>query len=128
MSIERDLLREIWMMINDKDLIVVDFEITAELDELMEKIKKVFSNKEELQTLGISPEYLAASLEYIESQKTTKAQETDHLRNHFAGLAMQGIIDSLDIDFREVAADAYGYADAMLVERDKCKNGLSEGL
>ena len=43
------------------------------------------------------------------------------LRDHFAGLAMQKIIDSYDspVTERSIAKEAYGYADAMIAEREK---------
>lgn len=40
------------------------------------------------------------------------------LRDHFAGLAMQGLIDN-DGLFSEIPLQAYALADAMLKERNK---------
>jgi len=40
------------------------------------------------------------------------------LRDHFAGLAMQGLIDSDNL-FSEIPLQAYALADAMLKERSK---------
>ena len=42
------------------------------------------------------------------------------LRDHFAGLAMQGVLAmDDDIDFKYISSVAYGMADAMLTERGK---------
>ena len=42
------------------------------------------------------------------------------LRDHFAGLAMQGVLAmDDDIDFKYISSVAYGMADAMLEERSK---------
>ena len=42
------------------------------------------------------------------------------LRDHFAGLAMQGVLAmDDDIDFKYISSVAYGMADAMLAEREK---------
>ena len=42
------------------------------------------------------------------------------LRDHFAGLAMQGVLAmDDDIDFKYISSVAYGMADAMLTERKK---------
>lgn len=44
------------------------------------------------------------------------------LRDYFAAKAMQGLLTddrSLDLNFREIAADSYRLADAMLMERKK---------
>ena len=47
-------------------------------------------------------------------------REEISLRDHFAGLAMQKLIDSYDCPVeRSIAREAYGYADAMLAEREK---------
>ena len=45
-------------------------------------------------------------------------KNTISLRDHFAGLAMQGIIAFHGCSFLNVSA-AYEYADAMLAEREK---------
>ena len=42
------------------------------------------------------------------------------LRDHFAGLAMQGVLAmDDDIDFKYISSVAYNMADAMLAEREK---------
>lgn len=60
-------------------------------------------------------------LELIE--RLEKAEATQ-LRDHFAGLAIQGLISSSNIDigrttYKTLANDAYNYADAMLAAREK---------
>lgn len=113
MSEERELLRDILHRLKNGSVIDNGIEVV----DLESEIKTVLGeSKQEI----ITPEIIDYSLGY--------AAGRNDLRDHFAGLAMQGIIDSLDIDFREVAEDAYAYADAMLIERDKRKNGLGEGL
>ena len=48
------------------------------------------------------------------------------LRDHFAGLAMQGILAmDDDIDFKYISSVSYQMADAMLEERNKtCKDAM----
>jgi len=48
------------------------------------------------------------------------AKELSDLRDHFAGLAMQGLLASprlADVSFEIISADAYSAADAMLKQR-----------
>lgn len=48
------------------------------------------------------------------------AQERERLRDYFAGLAMQALVEQDGIDwFSRVAGSAYRMADAMLAEREK---------
>jgi hypothetical protein len=47
-------------------------------------------------------------------------KNTISLRDHFAGLAMQGIVATDDdITYKFLSSVAYGMADAMLKEREK---------
>jgi hypothetical protein len=75
---------------------------------------------------------------YRQGYKYGKASVNRHgkisLRDHFAGLAMQGMMHS-DLSVEDTATVAYQQADAMLNERDKgaktntkCENGSGEGL
>ena len=110
MSKERDLLSSMLRSWNNGDY----------LRDLMDEAKELLSEPEK--PSAISTEYLAASLEYIESQKTTQAQEDARLRNWFAALAMQGMIKhggSHTVDCENIAWCAYEQADAMLKERSK---------
>ena len=59
---------------------------------------------------------------FIEDQKVSSEKETKWLRDHFAGLAMQGFIaadESLNLDEGVISHNAYSQADAMLKEREK---------
>ena len=53
--------------------------------------------------------------------KMLKEQNNITLRDHFAGMAMQKIIDSYDAPIGKltIVKEAYEWADAMLVERNK---------
>ena len=59
---------------------------------------------------------VASSLEYIYVSGMT-------LRDYFAAKAMQGMISrtswGIEDDAGDIAGEAYGYADAMLAEREK---------
>ncbi len=59
---------------------------------------------------------------FIEDQKVSDEKEAKWLRDHFAGLAMQGMIKhvgSHTVDCENIAWCAYEQADAMLKERSK---------
>lgn len=62
----------------------------------------------------------AQSRHIIELQKEFMAVKEKLLRDHFAGLAMQGIISSSGLwPATAVAKHAYQIADAMLAERER---------
>ena len=58
---------------------------------------------------------------WLQNQNASLINRQEALRDHFAGLAMQKIIDSYDspVTKRSIAREAYDYADAMLAEREK---------
>jgi hypothetical protein len=65
----------------------------------------------------------------IEATIKTKNHPGMSLRDWFAGMAMQGLLTGLNWQpgrvvhsEDELASDAYGFADAMLVEREKEKS------
>ena len=68
--------------------------------------------------------YLEIDMEFIPAikelliQPAVGAPHPESLRDHFAGLAMQGIIAHYGCSFLNIGA-AYEYADAMLAEREK---------
>ena len=67
-------------------------------------------------------ESVELSKKFIEDQKVSSEKETKWLRDHFAGLAMQGHIASdkdLNFDAVDIAMWSYEQADAMLKEREK---------
>lgn len=53
--------------------------------------------------------------DYAEAARLRK----EELRDHFAGLAMAGMLAREYLKPREVADDAYGYADAMIAAREQ---------
>jgi len=58
---------------------------------------------------------------YYAGKETQLAKVIDPLRDHFAGLAMQGILTTLseEVNSDLVAQMAYNMAYAMLIEREK---------
>ena len=62
-----------------------------------------------------------AKLREENSQLREDLREGIPLRDHFAGLAMQGFLaaDYNDWDYEKLALTSYEQADAMLAERDK---------
>ena len=94
-------------------------------------VEKLLSQPEEKPAVIVDAEYVAASIEFMKSQKADDAKEMVRLRDHFAGLAMQGLMASThmgDSALHESSADwlkditesAYEFSDAMLKERSKC--------
>ena len=66
--------------------------------------------------------YHAEKLEGLTCEPLYTAPPERTLRDHFAGLAMQGLIgknESMDTNYEEDAAHYYFIADAMLAEREK---------
>ena len=109
-SKERRLLEKIQKFLESD--VENDFGFTSD-------IKYLLSQQEETKAVIVDTDYIAASIDFMKSQKNSEAKDREHLRDWFAGLAMQGIIDSLDADYIDAAAYAYEYADAMLKARDK---------
>ena len=64
---------------------------------------------------------LKQQIMWLQNQNASLINRQESLRDNFAGLAMQKIIDSYDspVTKRSIAIEAYDYADAMLAERDK---------
>ena len=59
---------------------------------------------------------------WLQNQNASLINRQEALRDHFAGLAMQGLIgknESMDTNYEEDAAHYYFIADAMLAEREK---------
>lgn len=78
-------------------------------------------NMEKLLNLITDPEGTIESMEREE-----KKAERQRLRDHFAGLAMQGIVSAIQAyqtfaGADSIASSAYRIADAMLAEREKGK-------
>ena len=85
-------------------------------------VEKLLSQPEEKPAVIVDAEYVAASIEFMESQKADDAKEMVRLRDWFAGLAMQGFIAadaSLNLDEGVISHNAYSQADEMLKERSK---------
>ena len=75
--------------------------------------------RKELEELLSQPESLREGLrEDLREDLQEDLREGISLRDHFAGLAMQGVIAFHGCSFLNVSA-AYEYADAMLAEREK---------
>ena len=74
--------------------------------------------------------YLEIDMEFIPAikelliQPAVGAPHPESLRDHFAGLAMQGVVVSRPTweDTRRIALTSYEMADAMLAEREKNEN------
>ncbi len=118
MSVERDLLKRVSETFKQPCIATTGFNV------LLDDINELLSQPEAIET-GLTPNIIDCSQGYHDGRNA--------LRDHFAGLAMQGMIAAdPDICIMDgelaLAHRAYQQADAMLLERDKCKNGLGEGL
>ena len=119
MSKERGLLQ---LAVNSLKGVTPHSPVYVEAKMVIRKIKELLSQPEEKPAVIVDAAYIAASIEFMESQKADDAKEMVRLRDWFAGLAMQGFLTADEdhlIDENDIAEWAYDQADAMLKERDK---------
>jgi hypothetical protein len=66
---------------------------------------------------------LKQQIMWLQNQNASLINRQETLRDHFAGLAMQGVVVSRPTweDTRRIALTSYEQADAMLAERSKRK-------
>lgn len=65
---------------------------------------------------------LKQQIMWLQNQNAFLTNRQEALRDHFAGLAMQGVMAmDDDIDYKYTSSVAYRMADAMLEEREKKK-------
>ena len=63
---------------------------------------------------------LKQQIMWLQNQNASLINRQEALRDHFAGLAMQGVLAmDDDIDYKYISSVAYYMADAMLKEREK---------
>ena len=68
---------------------------------------------------------LKQQIMWLQNQNASLINRQEALRDHFAGLAMQGLIgknESRDTNYEEDAKHYYFIADSMLAEREKNEN------
>ena len=107
MSKERELLKTILAYMCAEYLVITEFEMITQIEDTVKEIQELLSQPESLR------EDLREDL-----------REGISLRDHFAGLAMQGLM-AADVrvvwDNESIADLAYDQADAMLERREKKK-------
>ena len=104
MSKERELLKTILAYMCAEYLVITEFEMITQIEDTVKEIQELLSQPESLR------EDLREDL-----------REGISLRDHFAGLAMQGVVVSRPTweDTRRIALTSYEQADAMVAEREK---------
>jgi hypothetical protein len=81
--------------------------------------------EDRLETALMDIEYLCKKIDQLEKENASLKKNSISLRDHFAGLAIQGVIQTTPggtqtVGSRTVVAkNAYEWADVMLVERNK---------
>ena len=62
---------------------------------------------------------LKQQIMWLQNQNASLFNRQEALRDHFAGLAMQGLLVSMKFKSGDLCLTAYAFADLMLAEREK---------
>jgi hypothetical protein len=148
MNKERDLLKEIMIYLAKGDITIRKFENSGDIAETFHSVQELLAQPEQTEPVAwiIQTEVEGKLLEWVCTDKKHYMEEHDSIKepiplylapkreqglredlregisfcDHFAGLAMQGLLNGVDnYTMSTKATWAYNMADAMLMERSK---------
>ena len=126
MSKERELLARVLAYVVAKEL-VVEFEMATQIEETFIEIKELLAQPDQPEPVYWENEkeallneiyHLTNRLAQPELSTDSLQLDEQDLRDHFAGLAMQGLLASDECGIDSVSKFAYKCADAMLKTRE----------